>query len=42
MEENRIPEPPITSHAELSPDLVHTNIMRCYKLGNRVHRRLLG
>jgi hypothetical protein len=42
MEENKIPEAPITSHPEMSPDLVHTNIMRCYKLGNRIHRKLLG
>lgn len=42
MEENMIPDASITSHAELSPDLVHMNIMRCHKLGNRIHRKLLG
>jgi hypothetical protein len=35
MEENRIPDAPITSHPELSPDLVHTNIMRCFPVTQR-------
>ena len=41
MEENRIPEAPNCQLAGLSPDEVHKNIMRCYKLKNRIDKRQL-
>jgi len=42
MEENMIPDAPITLIPSLSPDEVHKNIMRCYKLQNRIGRKQLG
>ena len=41
--EEKIPvDAPICHLPLMSPDEVHKNIMRCYKLGNRIDRKKLG
>ena len=40
-EKNEAIPAPVTHFPDLSPDLVHQNIMRCFKLGNCVTRRML-
>ncbi len=42
MEENMVPDAPISLIASISPDEVHKSIMRCYKLQNRIGRKQLG
>ena len=42
MEEKIPADAPICQLPDMSPDEVHKNIMRCYKLRNRLDRKQLG
>ena len=41
MEEKSPPAGPVCQLPEISPDEVHKNILRCYRLGNRICLRMV-
>ena len=39
MQENNLPDGAICQFPDLSPEVVHRNIMRCFRLGNKIDRK---